>query len=181
MAYTETDNWYGQSSITVTETTTSNVAIWSSWIQTSNSATTTNQWCQWVTQAYYRKATKKEIAEQKRYRREQAKLLAEAEKKRLEVKQRAEKLLVEHLSDAQRATLEKHSYFDVAIGERTYRIHRGTHGNVRLLNEKGQEKTLFCVQPPGVPTEDAMLAQKLHLEANEQEFLRVANARQLLP
>lgn len=94
---------------------------------------------------------------------------------------RARTLLLALLSVAQREQFERDRYFDV-IGhhsKRRYRIHQGTHGNVRLLDDKGREVTRYCGQPVNVPAEDAMLAQKLQLEHDEQGYLRAANATHL--
>lgn len=104
---------------------------------------------------------------------------ANRRKEREAAKGRARKLLCESLTRAQREQYEKNGYFDVAVAGKTYRIHQGTHGNVRLLNEKGESVTSYCVQPNNVPDEDAMLAQKLALELAPQEFFAKANARQL--
>ena len=98
---------------------------------------------------------------------------------KLAAKGRAKKLLMDTLSKGQRETIEKFGYFDVAVGGKTYRIRQGTHGNVRLLDGTGKEVQKFCVQPDAVPDEDAMLAQKLWLEADEAEFLKVANMTRL--
>lgn len=97
---------------------------------------------------------------------------------------RARKLLVDHLTIEQRKTYEERHYFDVGVGDKSYRIHHGTHGNVRLLTRipdsaralvDPAEVVSFCAQPDGVPTEDAMLAQKLMLETDERKFLEIAN------
>lgn len=93
---------------------------------------------------------------------------------------KARRLLLENVSEAQRQSLEAHGYFDVPVNGRTYRIHQGTHGNVRRL-ENGVETVSLCAQPLGVPACDAMLAQKLMLETDEAAFLRIANARALAP
>ena len=96
---------------------------------------------------------------------------------------KAKKLLVEHLTADQQRTYEEKKYFDVDIEGRIYRIHHGSHGNVRLMGtgtKAGKEVTKFCIQPEGVPIGDVLLAQKLLLQCNEQEFLRIANATQLM-
>jgi hypothetical protein len=46
---------------------------------------------------------------------------------------------------------------------------------VHLLDDKGSIVGRYCIHPRDVPAPDAMLAQKLWLENNEAEFLRVAN------
>lgn len=92
-----------------------------------------------------------------------------------EAKNKAEKLLVEHLTPPQRESLRTHGYFDVQVAGKTYRIRRGQHGNVRLL-DGAREKYSYCIQPEGYcPDADAMLAQKFLLENDEAAFLRIAN------
>lgn len=92
--------------------------------------------------------------------------------------ERARALLYSALTPDQQRSLAQRNYFDLNINGKTYRIKQGTHGNVRLV-QGGVETMLYCAQPPNVPAEDAMLAQKLMLECDEQAFLRVANARVL--
>jgi hypothetical protein len=90
-------------------------------------------------------------------------------------KARAEKLLTEHLTPAQREQLLAHGYFDVLVSGKTYRINRGFAGNVHLLDGR-KAVSRFCIHPSErVPDADAMLSQKLLLEANEAEFIRIAN------
>lgn len=105
---------------------------------------------------------------------------ADRERKHTEARAKARALLFAGLDRDQIESLEKHRYFDLKVAGRCYRIHQGTHGNVRLLDDAGREVTLYCAQPNGVPTEDAMLAQKLLIESDEAAFLRVANARTLI-
>ncbi len=90
-------------------------------------------------------------------------------------KSRARKLLIENMTKAQREQYEKHGHFDVKVNGKTYRIYQGTHGNVRQLDAKGHTIESYCVQPSGVPDEDAMLAQKLALELAPNEFFAKAN------
>lgn len=95
---------------------------------------------------------------------------------RIAAKGRAERLLLGALGPEQRKDLtEKNCFYLHTQSGRRYRIDRGTHGNVKLVDEKNGVISRFCAQPPGVPAEDAMLAQKLMLETDEQSFLRVAN------
>jgi hypothetical protein len=95
-------------------------------------------------------------------------------------KRRAETLLRSHLTEQQRKDLDaKNCFYLESIGSdgdrRRYRIDRGTHGNVKLLDKEGRIIGSYCVQPSGVPAEDAMLAQKLWLETDESTFKKVAN------
>jgi hypothetical protein len=112
----------------------------------------------------------------------QRELAAEAVKRDLEAKKaskRAKRLLTSHLTKAQAESLEKHGFFEIVVEGKTYRIRQGIYGNVRLI-ENGKETKSFCIQPGGIPAEDAMLAQKLLLEADEKEFLKIAKARVII-
>lgn len=98
----------------------------------------------------------------------------EAERKAAEIK--AEKLLHSCLTEEQKDELIKKNYFHLYVGNKKYRIERGTTGNIKLLYENSDNpKHQYCIHPTGVPVGDVMLAQKLLLETNEEEFLRVAN------
>ncbi len=172
--------WNGINGTPTTATTTD--AIWSGWV-TAGTGTGTGTvsvitWGQWATQVH-------ETQEQRRAREERdVKMRAELaaqEKRRVHAKLRARKLLVDHLDAEQRKSYEEkgHFYLLTRSGKK-YRIDQGTHGNVKLVDvTKNSLLGSYCIQPSGVPDEDAMLAQKLHLEMNEEEFLRVANFRPL--
>lgn len=94
---------------------------------------------------------------------------------------RAEILLREHLTGAQSEELAARGHFHLdAIapnGERKrYRIRRGRHGNIDQVDAQGKVLKSLCVHPSmQCPDADTMLAQKLWLETNEPELLRVAN------
>lgn len=105
-------------------------------------------------------------------------MLDESLAKQKAASERARALLLSMLEVHQREQLQRDQYFEVIArhSKRRYRIRQGTHGNVRLLNEQGKEVTRYCGQPNGVPTEDAMLAQKLQIEHDEDAFLKAANA-----
>lgn len=105
-------------------------------------------------------------------------MLDESLAKQKAASERARALLLSMLEVHQREQLQRDQYFEVIArhSKRRYRIRQGTHGNVRLLNEQGREVTRYCGQPDGVPTEDAMLAQKLQIEHDENAFLKAANA-----
>lgn len=86
----------------------------------------------------------------------------------------AEALLRRHLSAGQLGQLQAHGFFDVERPGRTYRIHRGRSINIQVL-EAGRTTHRLCFHPGApMPDADTMLAQKLMLEANEQEALRIA-------
>lgn len=118
--------------------------------------------------------------------REQERLAKERAERRhrdlLAARQRARSLLVSCLSPEQREDLAQKKCFFLEChspdgAKRRYRIDQGTHGNVKLVDDAGKILGSYCVQPDNVPDEDAMLAQKLWLETNEDEFKRRANFR----
>lgn len=86
-------------------------------------------------------------------------------------------LLREWLSPEQLAQYEAHKYFDVTgchSGKR-YRIRHGTGTNVHELDDTGRPKDGWCFVPRNcLVAGDVMLAQKIALETNEQDALRIA-------
>lgn len=82
--------------------------------------------------------------------------------------------------DQRRDLAEKGRFYLHTASGKKYRIDRGTHGNVKLVDETDRELVQYCIQPPNVPVPDAMLAQKLLLETDEETFLKVANARPIV-
>ncbi len=85
------------------------------------------------------------------------------------------------LDPEQRAQFRKERYFEVITGGRRYRVKHGWAGNVFRLNEQGQETDRFCIHPTReIPVADNLVSQKLLLEANEAEFLRIANRTRLV-
>ena len=123
-----------------------------------------------------RKRTEAEIQAELRARADYERRTFERHAAEQAAKLRAEKLLLENLTSEQRDTLVGRGFFDVRskTGKR-YRIERSTHGNIHLLNANGNATHRLCAQPSGVPVDDAILAQKLALEADEESFLKVAN------
>jgi hypothetical protein len=93
-------------------------------------------------------------------------------------RKRAKKLLLKSLDERQRKTLRRKGYFEVWGSKGTeYRIASDFPFNVRLAGDAKPSKIYFCMEAedPELPLEDVMLAQKLLLETDEGEFLRVAN------
>jgi hypothetical protein len=89
----------------------------------------------------------------------------------------ARELLFSALDPQQRADFERSSRFEVTVGEHVYRI--SPHNSVERL-EPGSGKVLatFCIHGSprdDLPPHDVALTQKLLLESDELEFLRVAN------
>jgi len=92
-------------------------------------------------------------------------------------RQRAERLLKANLTLEQTAQLEAQGWFEVlgSLGRR-YRIWQGQVRNVIRLGEDGTPAQRLCAHPAEyVPDEDAMLAQKLLIEVDEEAFAKIAN------
>jgi hypothetical protein len=114
-----------------------------------------------------------EAARQELLARDQARI-----KERKEAEDRARVLLLATL-DAEQAKMfvaERSFVVHSQDRKRRYLVKYGVQGNVELLNDAGQSVAKFCIHPEeSVPTPDVMLAQKLLLEADEQQFLKIAN------
>lgn len=138
-------------------------------------------WTAWNEQLIdMRNATEEQVREANRrteeYRARQ--VLVEAE--RASAKDRAERLLREHLTPKQREELQQKGHFTLELlskGQRKlYRIERGRSRNVKQVDDSGRVIKTLCAHPiAAVPDADTMLAQKLMLEGSEDEFLRIAN------
>jgi hypothetical protein len=89
---------------------------------------------------------------------------------------RAHRLLLQCLTREQRTQLKDTSAFTVTTSAgNVYSIRRGRTANVVQL-DNDQPVWRYCVHPPElVPDYDTMLAQKLLLETDEAEFVRLAN------
>lgn len=88
-------------------------------------------------------------------------------------------LLEEHLSPEQLLTFKAHNFFDV-VGSATatrYRIDRRFNNfNIFVIDDRGQVCLRLCFEPTKrLPIGDVLLTQKIYLENDELEALRVAN------
>ena len=103
-----------------------------------------------------------------------------AQARRFGAQERACELLREHLDDAQREEFDRSGSF-VVVGQsgRRYRVRSQRTFNVRDETDCNDYCMQFRSDPQcrSIPLEDLMLAQKLLLECDEPEFLRVANRR----
>jgi hypothetical protein len=170
--------------------------VWTRWnLEASTTATNTATivatyvWNNWNTQWNIRSAAtveedRRRLREWETRQEEMRRDAAKRAERALEAEKRAEELLRSTLSVQQREDLEKNKYFfletlDATGRKRRYRIDRGTHGNVKEVNEQGSVLREFCVQPEGVPVPDSMLAQKLYLEHDLRGFLNQANVTRI--
>jgi hypothetical protein len=124
-------------------------------------------------------AEQRRIAEEERIAK--AKREAEALRLRREAADKTAKALLDmFLTPAQQKTMnEIESIIVKAENEKWYRIRKGSSCNVDELDgENGKVVARLCVVPRWdyqVPVADQMLAQKLMLETNAAEFMRIAN------
>lgn len=116
-------------------------------------------------------------AERQRLARQAEARRIEKQRKRREAEARAEILLKQSLTPAQKAQLKRFGYFFVEGNKtgRRYRIRNGRSLNVDIM--QGNKVTArLCAHPSDdVPNMDTMLVQKIYLECMEDEFLRIAN------
>ncbi len=103
---------------------------------------------------------------------------ANAIKQRKEANARGERLLTEHLTVEQLNQYRKNQSF-IVTGNKTgnkYKIVYGRQMNVYLLNDKEEAVLGYCFVPTGnLCPGDVMLSQKISLELDEENALRVAN------
>jgi hypothetical protein len=105
-----------------------------------------------------------------------------ARAKAAKAKVRARSLLDSVLTLEQRQFMERHGYIPV-VGSKGRRYHirttGGASGNVALVDEKEAVLGRFCAHPTSahgsIPTEDSFVAQLLHLQDDEDDFLHKAN------
>jgi hypothetical protein len=168
-----------------------NLAAISQQVQQINQASV---WSNWYGQIFTQSAQQQsqrrqqtlQTAQQDRWRQDQeraSRIEQDRRRAEQEAKDRAEVLLLRYLSDKQKEDLRTKNYFLVEVGGETYKIMRGFAGNVKMLDKAtGREAKSFCIHPhERVPDADAMLAQKLLLEADTEKFLKIANVTELLP
>lgn len=119
------------------------------------------------------------------HRAEQDRVHAAAREAQDAASQRALATFVEVLNEQEREAYEKEKCIYVRSQHgRRYRIRctKGQSGNVELLDDHGKATAGFCVHPAYdrstghlLPDADAWVTQKLFLEHDEDQFLKVAN------
>jgi hypothetical protein len=153
-------------------------AVWYSWVTSATTCTATATatwyaWCGSTTSATSTYETR-ESDEIKAAREAKA-----ARQKVIEAK--AEKWLRDHLSaEQEREYLDTHKFTVISRdGQRRYEITK-ENAWVYELNAKNERIRSFCIHSRiQLPKADEICAKKILLEADEKEFLKVANATQL--
>ena len=164
--------------------------IWTNWTTastTSNLYTMSSPtasatvWSVWVESEEAKRERHEREAQREARWQEEAKVARAAARKANET---AKQLLLDHLTPEQRKTFEDRGWFVVEGGKskKPYRIETkmGFHGNVVELKDhpKGrQDIARYCFQlhDTRIPHFDHILAQKLALECDEENILKLAN------
>lgn len=174
---TSTDSWQVWCDASTTTSTTS--TVWLYWNEDVGQYTEARQPARVETEEQRAERLRQAEANAARWKAEaeESAKRAEAERLRREAAEaRAEALLLEHLSEEQRADYRKHRHFVVHGRRARYRIRYGRSGNVDVVNRDGRISHRYCAHPEEcVPNPDTMLAQKLMLESDEDAFARIAN------
>lgn len=161
-----------------TTTSASNTIVWDQW--TTGTATTTgwqDTWQVWTSDS----------VNQPSNRVVPANVFVPALRRRPSIdvgvaRQRADKLLVEHLTPEQEKSLLEDGYFEIDVRAdgkvRRFRIYNDKYQhNVFEIDRRGRKLREYCAHTShACPQSDHALAQKLLLEHNPREFFRVANA-----
>lgn len=165
-SYTDSSSGTWSVWIDGTSATSTDNAVWGMWVNESGtSVTSCNELSCATVITELRELTPEELE-----RREQ-----------IEADEKAEGLLRSMLTQEQLDQFDAMAAFEVTTERARYRIERGRSGNVKELDVDGQVVASYCIHPrERVPNADTMLAQKLILESDEAEFLRVANKTQIM-
>lgn len=153
-----------------TAATGSNINLYGDYQTAHTSALTAEYWYRWVN---HQEETAEQRAERRRIQAQHDQRARDYAAVRKAAAERAERLLEACLTSGQREQLRKSGWFVVySKSGRAYQIRRGRARNVVEVNTR---RTYCCHPVDNVPDADTMLAQKLMIETQEDEFLRMAN------
>lgn len=165
------------------QTMATNSLIWTEWAQQRTISTTFARVCD-IYSSYQEiesdpvVRTAAEIAESDARRARAEEDMRAYNRRKKEADDRAEVLLLSHLTPKQKEDYRKHKYicFKGRSGA-NYRIRAGSHvGNVDVMDARGKEVMhRLCAHPLSVPMPDTLLTQLFHLRHHEADFLRIAN------
>jgi len=166
-------NWCDQTTMSSATTIYSSQDIWGYWNQTAGSSPLLNS----ISNPAPRVYTEEEKTESRERLERQQREAAERAAKQNAIRAKAKELLQEILDEEQAAEYAEKGVFHVhtANGERTYRLQPGYPP--RRVKAKDGKIYSYCIHPrEQFPVEDTTAALKLLIEADEAEFLRIANA-----
>lgn len=169
--------------------------VWNGWTGTIANSSTTGSGYYYNNGAQHTRipeASAERVAEVQRRAEEQRqrRLAIDEAEKAAEV--RAAETLLSLLTEDQRVQWQREKAFElITQAGRRYRIERGVAGNISLI-EDGEVTERLCAHPPvefreegriigRLPREDVVIAQMLHLQADEEDFRRVANITRVRP
>ena len=147
--------------------------VWGYWNQTAGSSPMLNN----ITNPTPRVYTEEEKAEARERLERKQREATERQAAQQQIRARAKELLTELLDEEQKAEYEEKGVFHVHTknGERTYRLRPGYPPH--RVKAKDGKMYSYCIHPrESYPAEDTAAALKLLIEADEAEFLRIANA-----
>ncbi len=172
--------WTNTSASTASTVSYPSEAVWLKW-NTHNQRYDVQKSADWQP----RQLTKEEVEQREKEYQERLRIAEakarEEEKLRKAAEQRAKKLLLQNLNLEQKLAYNREKKFQVkAPSGKLYEIRHGWAGNVDELNPQGKPINRFCIHPRmQVPIPDSLLAQKLLLETDEEQFRKTANITQL--
>lgn len=175
--------WCNNTATTSTASSISTADAWFAWNGTAATTTSTSTvWYRWVGDGYQgavtqaRGDTPEEIAEQERQVQEARERMQERNRIMQLAEERAEQCLLEHLDVEQREQWRARKHFIVrGRSGRRYRIRSFSIGNIDAIDRGGRITHRLCVHAYDIPKADNLLAQKLHLEADDDYVERIAN------
>lgn len=171
--------WTSWNSGSVASTTDPRI-IWNNW---TASNTTTNDGTSYLgnNRTPTRVLTKEQVhaltEEQERQRLQHIREEAERRVAREEAEQKAEALLLMHLDRKQRKSYQKDHFFEVlSQSGKHYRVNFFRNRNVLEMDDAKRKVASYCIVPrENIPLADQLLIQKLMLQYQENDFLRIAN------
>lgn len=172
------DDWRTWNTSTSTYCTVASNQLWRDWCLMGTATTITQG------QGNYQETYQYQLREPTE---EERKATEAAKAKQAQARRRAKSLLTSMLTPEQAEYMERHGYIPV-LGSRGRRYHvrttGGSSGNVVLVDDKEATLARFCAHPTCthdgkvLPTEDSFLAQVLHLQDDEDDFLLKANVNE---
>lgn len=129
-----------------------------------------------------RPLTPAQLRDRERERQREREAWAARRREEGEAATRAHALLMEMLTPEQQASwgLTHEIAVEGEHSKQQYRLTTRRAGGVYRMNASGRRDMSYCIHHANeIPIEDQVLAQKLLLETDEREFLRIANATRI--